>query len=171
MIRSRSVLILLFAVSPVFGGTLLEPLLIRISSVDAAPTVEPLLRTVSSSPFNQYCETVVLDTEHVSDALGRLSTNKSLLRETPVTVELPNGRTETYFGEAGGTNSLSEGRSVHYRGASKSEGVSYFSIGISPRGEVNARIILGGDEYTLGISNRLPTHFLCLARRENLPDW
>ena len=171
MIRSRSVLILLFAVSPVFGGTLLEPLLIRISSVDAAPTVEPLLRTESSSPFNQYCETVVLDTEYVSDALSRLSSNKSLLRETPVTVELPNGRSETYFGEDGGTSSLSEGRSVHYRGGSKSEGLSYFSIGVSPRGEVNARIIIGGDEYTLGISNHLPTHFLCLADRDSQLHW
>ena len=171
MIRSLGVMILLFVVTSVLADTSPEPLLIRISSVVAPPAVEPVLRSKSSSPFYQYCETVVLDTEYVAEALRRLSSDNSLLLETPVTVELPNGSSATFFGEAGGTSKLSEGISVHYRGGSGTESLSYFSIGVSPRGEINATLLIGVDQYTLGISNRLPTHFLCLEDRDSQLDW
>ena len=170
MIRSYGVLILLFIAYPVFADTALEPLLIRISSVEAHPAVEPTLRSKSSSRFYRSCDAVIIDTANVSDALRQISKDVSLLQETPVRVELPSGRSETFFGKAGSTNKLAEGYSVHYRGVSKSEGVSDFSIGISPRGEVNAIIRIDRDEYLLSISNRLPTHFLCLSDPSFQPD-
>ena len=136
---------------------------VHIWRIDTDPDVEKLLQKTEAEAGIRSCETVAINGDEILGSLTKIAGDRALLEQTAVRVWLHSEVPTTFYGLDGSLSEAGGRKYVNYTGATRSRPVSLFSIRLGPDGSGSGALNFGGREYKLIISNKPPTHFLCLS--------